>query len=155
MRTAKDAFLAKEWLSADADARTASDPSLTEGVSCDGGACVASLAGGAFIALTQRPEALADDCERAVLIVTARPVPHGCAAAVIDAERLRRQGGLALRRNRNGFTIDAVRAAGLDRPWSPAISGEGEPETTIRIQGAPVPRAIDATPSESDLQSED
>ncbi|MGX9424787.1 MULTISPECIES: ComEC/Rec2 family competence protein [Bradyrhizobium] len=155
MRTAKDAFLAKEWLAADADARTASDPSLTEGVSCDEGGCVTPAAGGAFIALTQRSEALADDCERAVLIVTARPVPQGCAAAVIDAERLRRQGGLALRRNRNGFVIDAVKPAGLDRPWSPAVSGEGEPETTIRIQGAPAPRAIDATPSESDLQPED
>jgi competence protein ComEC len=155
MRTAKDAFLAKEWLSADADARTASDVSLTEGVSCDAGGCVTALVGGAFIALTQRPEALADDCERAVLIVTARPAPQGCAAAVIDAERLRRQGGLALRRNRDGFVIDAVRPAGLDRPWSPAISGEGEPETTVRIQGTSAPHVIDATPSESDLQPED
>jgi competence protein ComEC len=31
----KDSFLVKEWLAADADARTASDASLTEGVSCD------------------------------------------------------------------------------------------------------------------------
>jgi competence protein ComEC len=155
MRTAKDAFLTKEWLAADADVRTASDPSLTEGVSCDAGGCVAPAASGAFVALTQRPEALADDCERAVLIVTARPVPQGCSAAVIDAERLRRQGGLTLRRNRSGFVIDAVRPVGLDRPWSPAISGESEPESTIRIQGAPTPRSIDATPAESDLQPED
>jgi competence protein ComEC len=155
MRTAKDAFLAKEWLAADADARTASDPSLAEGVSCDEGGCVTSAAGGGFIALTQRPEALADDCERAVLIVTARPVPQGCAAAVIDAERLRRQGGLVLRRNRDGFVIDAVRPADLDRPWSPAVSGEGEPGAMIRINGTSAPPSIDATPSESDLQSED
>ena len=82
LRDGRDVF-------ADADARSTSDPSLTEGVSCDEGGCVTTTAGGAFIALTQRSEALADDCERAVLIVTARPVPQGCAAAVIDAERLR------------------------------------------------------------------
>jgi competence protein ComEC len=35
MRTAKDAFLLKEWLAADADARLPGDVSLAEGVSCD------------------------------------------------------------------------------------------------------------------------
>jgi hypothetical protein len=35
MRTAKDAFLLKEWLSADADGRQPADASLAEGVSCD------------------------------------------------------------------------------------------------------------------------
>jgi competence protein ComEC len=33
MRTAKDAFLVKEWLAADADPRDTSDPTLSEGVS--------------------------------------------------------------------------------------------------------------------------
>src|SRR5471032_147162 len=35
MRTAKDAFLLKEWLAADADPRAPADTSLAEGVSCD------------------------------------------------------------------------------------------------------------------------
>jgi competence protein ComEC len=35
MRTAKDAFLTKEWLAADADARQPTDSSLADGVSCD------------------------------------------------------------------------------------------------------------------------
>src|SRR6266851_857863 len=35
MRTAKDAFLLKEWLAADADGRQPADASLAEGVSCD------------------------------------------------------------------------------------------------------------------------
>jgi competence protein ComEC len=43
MRTAKDAFLQKEWLAADADARQAGDASLGEGVSCDEAGCVAQL----------------------------------------------------------------------------------------------------------------
>ncbi len=35
MRTAKDAFLVREWLAADADARLSTDASLADGVSCD------------------------------------------------------------------------------------------------------------------------
>jgi competence protein ComEC len=35
MRTAKDAFLLKEWLAADADARQPGDASLADGISCD------------------------------------------------------------------------------------------------------------------------
>ena len=47
----KDSFLVREWLAADADARTAADASLTEGVSCDESGCVTQAAGGGFVAL--------------------------------------------------------------------------------------------------------
>ncbi len=154
LRGSKDAFLVKEWLAADADARTPSDASLTEGVSCDDNGCVMQRAGGAFVALTLRSEALADDCERATLIVTARQVPAGCAASVIDTERLRRQGAMVLRRGREGFAVDAVKTRAIDRPWSPAIAGDGEVEATILVP-RPSPRAVDATPAEADLQAED
>ncbi|MCP1832939.1 hypothetical protein J2R76_001275 [Bradyrhizobium sp. USDA 4532] len=153
MHSAKDAFLVKEWLAADADARTATDASLGEGVSCDAGGCVTQGPSGTFVALATRSEALADDCERAALIVTARRAPQGCAASVIDAERLRRHGALVLRRSRDGYVVDAVKPGGIDRPWSPAVSGDGESETTLR---APAPRpAVDATPAETDLQGDD
>ena len=154
LRAGKDAFLVKEWLAADADARTPSDASLTEGVSCDEAGCVTQGARGAFVALTLRPEALADDCERAALVVTARQAPVDCAASVIDGERLRRQGAMALRRSREGFAVDAVKPRGIDRPWSPAIAGDGETEATI-LAPRPAARAVDATPSEADLQADD
>ncbi len=155
MHSAKDAFLVKEWLAADADARAPSDASLGEGVSCDPSGCVTQGPGGAFVALATRPEALADDCERAALIVTARPAPRGCAASVIDAERLRRHGALMLRRIRDGYAIDAVKPGGVDRPWSPAVPGDGEAETTLRPPATAPRPAVDATPSEADLQGED
>src|SRR5882757_8958954 len=44
MRTAKDAFLQKEWLAADADPRPAGDAALADGVSCDEAGCVAAMA---------------------------------------------------------------------------------------------------------------
>ncbi|MBR1225511.1 MULTISPECIES: ComEC/Rec2 family competence protein [unclassified Bradyrhizobium] len=152
---ARDGFLVKEWLAADADARKPADASLTEGVSCDESGCVMQGAGGGFVALALRPEALADDCERAALVVTARQAPAGCGASVISAERLRRQGAMVLRRSGSGFTIDAVKLRGVDRPWSPAIAGEGDAETTILAPRRTAPRAVDATPSEADLQAEE
>jgi competence protein ComEC len=45
MRSAKDSFLIKEWLAADADVRPADDASLAEGVSCDEAGCVAQMRG--------------------------------------------------------------------------------------------------------------
>lgn len=155
MHSAKDAFLVKEWLAADADARTAADASLGGGVSCDPSGCVTQGPGGAFVALAMRPEALADDCERAALIVTARPAPQGCAASVIDAERLRRHGALVLRRTGAGYAVDAVKPGGIDRPWSPAVPGDGESETVLRTPAAAPRPAVDATPAETDLQGDD
>ena len=84
MRTAKDAFLLKEWLAADADPRLPTDASLAEGVSCDEAGCVTPMAGGGLVALALRPEALSDDCAQAALLVTARQAPAACAASVID-----------------------------------------------------------------------
>jgi competence protein ComEC len=151
----KDAFLVREWLAGDADARTGDDTTLGEGVSCDDNGCVTASAGGGLVAWSQRPEALADDCERAALIVTTRQAPAGCAASVIDAERLRRQGALALRRGPAGFVVDAVKPRGIDRPWSRAFAEEGETDNAVLAPRKPSPRAVDATPSDADLQSEE
>jgi competence protein ComEC len=153
MQSAKDKFLVREWLAADADARTVDDASLAEGVSCDDAGCVVPLADGRMIASAQRSDALADDCARASLIVTPRQTPATCAAGVIDQLRLRRQGALALWRSGTGFVIDAVRPRGFDRPWSPAPSGESERDDGTLLPARP--RAQDVTPKEQDLQPDD
>jgi competence protein ComEC len=154
MRTGKDAFLVKEWLAADADARSAADPSLAGGVSCDDAGCVVPMVGGGLVAQALRLDALADDCARAALVVTARQAPPNCAAAVIDQGRLRRQGTLALWRRGSEFTADAVKPRGFDRPWSPMAPGDTDSDAALVSRPAPA-RPQDATPSDSDLQSED
>jgi competence protein ComEC len=154
LRTAKDAFLLKEWLAGDADTRTAADPSLTDGVSCDDAGCVVPAAGGWLVAVPLRPDALADDCERAGLIVTIQQAPRICGAAAIDRNRLRRQGALALWRRGDTLEVEAARPRGLDRPWSPASPDEGEPDAVIPSRPAAA-HAQDATPSETDLQADD
>jgi len=153
MRTAKDAFLLKEWLAADADARLPVDASLANGISCDEAGCVAAMADGGLVTLALRPEALADDCERAALVVTARQPPAACASPVMSEDRLRGQGAMALRRTRNGFAVEAVKPRGIDRPWSPAVAGNADAELNlVRPAGK---GAVDATPSEADVQADE
>jgi competence protein ComEC len=73
VKTAKDAFPIKEWLAADADARPADDASLADGVSCDDEGCVTQMPDGGFVAISFKPDGMADDCERAALVVTTKP----------------------------------------------------------------------------------
>jgi competence protein ComEC len=73
---------------------------------------------------------------------------------VIDQDRLRRQGAMALRRSRDGFAVDAIKPKGVDRPWSPAVAGDTETDTILAPRLA-APRPVDATPSETDLQAEE
>lgn len=156
MRASKDAFQLKEWLAADADDRPPNDPSLTADVSCDDAGCVAPLADGTIVAQSLRPDALADDCERAALVVTARQAPATCRASVIDMDRIRLQGTITLRHSQEGFSVDAVRPRGVDRPWSPAVPEEAqtETETPVAPRTKP-PRAVDATPAEGDQQPDE
>ncbi len=153
MRTAKDAFLSREWLAADADMRTATDPSLTDGVSCDDAGCVVQASDGAIVALTLKSKAFADDCAQAAVIVTLRQPPSGCAATVLDQDTLSRRGTLALRKTADGYAITSIRPRGVDRPWSPAIA-EDEPQTPPSRPHLPA-ATIDATPAASDLQVDD
>ncbi|MBI5262024.1 MAG: ComEC family competence protein [Bradyrhizobium sp.] len=154
MHTTKDAFLVKEWLAADADSRLVGDSSLGAGVSCDDAGCVAPMADGAFVALALRSEAVADDCSRAVLVVAARQVQPDCAAAVVNRERMQRQGALALTRNGSEFSLKSVKPKGANRPWSPAAAGDSDLENRLAPRPA-IPRDKDATPPEADLQAED
>lgn len=154
IRTKKDNFLLKEWLAADADPRDVASASLGDGVSCDDAGCVAPLADGRMVALALRIDALADDCSRAALVVTRKPAPPDCTAMVIDRPRLVSQGALALTSRGDGFAIQPVRARGANRPWSPAMAGDGDFEGTLMPRSA-APRVKDATPSEADLQAED
>jgi competence protein ComEC len=73
---------------------------------------------------------------------------------VVDRPRLAAQGALALTRRGDGFAVQAVKARGTDRPWSPATAGEADFGASLAPPAA-ASRNRDATPSEADLQAED
>jgi competence protein ComEC len=151
MRFDGNAFVIKEWLAADADARTANDPALKQGFSCDDAGCVAKLASGTVIALARTPAALTDDCKRAALVVTARQTPPGCTATVIDRKMLRASGAVSLRQHGDSWIIEATQPPGTSRPWARAVTGAGDIPSAIRSR----PSARDATPRAEDLGADD
>lgn len=144
-------FTVREWLAADADARTADDAHLSLGFVCDDLGCVATLAGGQAVALVLRPDAFAEDCMRTALVVTPRDAPPNCAATIVDRNRSRAYGAMALRRNGDIWEINASRPPGHDRPWARSVP---QPSDVAPFASArPVPR--DATPRVQDLEPGD
>jgi competence protein ComEC len=144
-----DTFAVREWLAADADARTPKDISLGDGVRCDAQACLVPMQGRGRVLAVLEPEAFEEDCRSAVLVVTRRQAPPDCAAMVVDRNMSRRSGALALYRRSTGFVVVEARPNGETRPWMP-VAGADEPNP-VRHR-APGP---DSTPREDDLRADD
>ncbi|HKD28141.1 MAG TPA: ComEC/Rec2 family competence protein [Xanthobacteraceae bacterium] len=113
-----DTLSLREWLAADGDARLPNDRSVAEGFACDADGCVARLLDGAAVAVSRSAAAFADDCTRAILIVTLRPSPADCVATVLDRATLRSNGAMALTYRNGRFETQSARPGGLDRPWT-------------------------------------
>ncbi|MGA8821896.1 MAG: hypothetical protein WB613_03635, partial [Pseudolabrys sp.] len=58
LHSGRDSFAIKEWLAADADARTPKDPSLANGVTCDAIGCIGRLGDGGSYRLFWRSRLL-------------------------------------------------------------------------------------------------
>jgi competence protein ComEC len=152
VKSGGDLFALREWLAADADARAPNDSTLGEGIRCDPAGCVGKLRDGSLVAIAKTTEAFEEDCRRAVLVLSARDAPPGCAALVVDRQVWRRSGAMALRRHGERFEITTTRSLGYDRPWRRAVAPESDAPAPPRAM-PPQPR--DATPREEDLEAGD
>jgi len=153
MRVANsDAFAVREWLAADADARTPKDASLSDGVTCDEIGCVARLAGGTVVALPFAAEAFEEDCRQAALVVSQRTAPPSCGTSAIDRTVWQRTGASALYRTGRGWETVVAYPAGYDRPWARAKpTADAAPSVPATARAT----ARDATPRAEDLAPED
>jgi competence protein ComEC len=152
VKTGNDSFALREWLAADGDARAPTDTSLSEGARCDGLGCTVRLADGRLIALALSPEAFADDCRRAAVVVTPGHGPATCAAMLSDQQARQRTGATTLRRAGDGLVATPTRPPGYDRPWARAIPSPENADSAA--QRAPL-AARDATPRAEDLEPGD
>lgn len=107
---------AENWLAADGDTRKSRDV-LDGGFQCDHDGCVARLSDGTLIAASQRPEAFADDCRIAGIVVSRIDVPGQCAAPGVDLRMLATTGALSLRHVDGKWLVRTVRSPTADRPW--------------------------------------
>jgi competence protein ComEC len=152
MRTRNgDTFPVREWLAADADARTPNDGSLKDGVTCDEIGCVARLRDGTIVALPFAAEAFEEDCRRAALVVSQRTAPPFCSTTTVDRTIWPRTGATALYRVGTGWERVVAYAPGYDRPWARTIPARGEGEAASSAR----PAERDATPRTEDLSADD
>ncbi len=115
-----DTFTVENWLRADGDTRLADDPSLKRGVACDRFACVTTLPDARLVSLVMRPEAFAEDCRRAAIVLSSAQSPKACAAhaIVIDGRSFRTGGAHALYGSGDGYRIATAYPA-MRRPFMP------------------------------------
>src|SRR5262249_1802938 len=94
MVNGRDTFALREWLAADARPRKPDDKSLKDNVRCDNLGCIATLADGRLIAVTNAAQAFAEDCRRTAVIITALRAPENCQALVIDRRVVEARGAI-------------------------------------------------------------
>ncbi len=120
LRPPSDKYSAEEWLKRDGDSRAIQQALATraDGVSCDSYGCIAQ-ANGILIAAAMKPDALAEDCETAQVVISAIPTRRRCIgpALVIDRFDVARNGAYAIWLS-TGIKVDTAQAGRGARPWS-------------------------------------
>jgi competence protein ComEC len=126
VRRARDGYSAAEWLKRDGDGRDLSEAiaAPSDGVHCDANGCVARTPSGEVVAFPRRADALAEDCDRANIVVSAVAVLQTCRAPslVLQKEEIEAAGGYAIWLS--PLRVLSVQTPRGSRPWSQ--SGEGQ-----------------------------
>lgn len=114
LRKPRDRFAAREWLKRDGDGRDIAEAVGLPGLRCDGMGCAVNLP--PVIAAGLKPEALLEDCTRAVVVINA--AQGGCKgpALVIDQQIAADGQGWGITLS-SPPTATSVRAWRGDRPW--------------------------------------
>jgi competence protein ComEC len=118
LHAGRDSFAVKEWLAADADARTPKDAAADSGVRCDEVGCIGRLGDGRLISVVLGIEAFAEDCVRAIVVISEREAPAACGATSIDRTVWQSYGAVALRWTGDHFAQTAALPRSYDRPWT-------------------------------------
>jgi competence protein ComEC len=122
-RVPSDAYSAQEWLKRDGDGRVPDDAigSASNGIRCDAYGCIARMKNGISVAAVSRPDALAEDCANAEIVISAIPTRGACIGPklVIDRFDVARNGPYAIWLG-GGITTETVQSSRGDRPWSAA-----------------------------------
>jgi competence protein ComEC len=130
---AKDEFAAQSWLKRDGDARLPAEAIATgrDGIACDAWGCTTRMRSGVLIAVSLRGEALAEDCARADIVVSAARGRCTGPKLVIGRDAVRRNGAYAVWVD-DGLRVTTVQGERGERPWS----GVEENSVSRRESGA-------------------
>jgi competence protein ComEC len=114
----RTSFARETWLRR--DAQKDQENQKPEGLSCDSTGCVYRTPGHDVIALVRQGDALAEDCARADILISAVPTFSRCRgpAVVIDRFDLWRGGAHAIWFDDGTYRVQTVAAEQGVRPWS-------------------------------------
>lgn len=117
-------FTVESWRRRVADTNAAK----SEAVQCDSLGCTVTVAGQG-IAFARQAGALADDCRRATVLVSAEPVRGRCfAPVVIDRFDVWRHGAHAVRLTADGPRVETAHQARGMRPWVDTAGQQRRPQ---------------------------
>ncbi len=132
----------ESWLALTAAERgpdLAPDQASADGPACDEAGCVLRLHG-RLVALSRTPDAIADDCAKADLMISVVPVRGRCRAVrVIDRFTLWRTGAQAIWVAPDAITVTTVRDTRGIRPWAPAPHPRGPSISAAAPPAGPAP----------------
>jgi competence protein ComEC len=140
----RQSFELERWLEHDGSARDLAEAAKATAFACDGVGCNATVKG-LMVAVARHPAAFAEDCRRAMIVISPIVSPLGCTSpkAVIDFFAARRKGTHAVYIGTDGsIRIDTVAGARGNRPWStppaqPHASDDGEAKHASVLDAAP------------------
>jgi competence protein ComEC len=114
-----NSFELARWLETDGDARPVREAAAGAGFRCDGSGCTARVKG-LTLAISQSPDAVADDCGRADIVIVAIRQAPPCAQPrlLLDAWRLRGGGVHTISIRADGIRVTNVAELRGERPWS-------------------------------------
>ncbi len=134
-------FAVSQWLLGDGDSRKPGQVTLAGKGRCDAWGCITQWIDGRIVALVLEPQALAEDCARADVVVTRLYTNGRCKGPerVLDGTHFAAHGATELRLQKNGtFEMRVAREAGVQRAWfpqkqpfftrTPVSSGEQTPD---------------------------
>lgn len=133
---------AETWLAADGDHRKSHDV-LDQAFRCDSAGCVARLTDGSIVAVASRPDALADDCALANVVISSFDIPRACKAPGVDRKMMETTGAISLRRVDHEWKIETVRSPYADRPWY-GRAQPADPEALARFKKMDAVKKTDA-----------
>jgi competence protein ComEC len=115
VRKPKDRFVAREWLRRDGDGRDVMEAIGDPSIRCDGVGCV--VKNKVLVAISQKPEALSEDCAVGQVVISAAAAPD-CKgpAVVIDRDTAMTGQGWRVSLSREPYA-QSVRAERGARPW--------------------------------------
>jgi competence protein ComEC len=119
VRKPADKFIAREWLRRDGDGRDIDDAVGVPGMTCDGVGCV--MKGPVPVAVSFKPESLPEDCERALILVSAAPAVNCNGPLAVIDQKTATEGEGWLVSLSSTPSVESVRQYRGNRPW--VVSG--------------------------------